>query len=93
MGIEQALAVEAEHLADQTAEGRIRGRLEGRKHGAEEGWQVVRFQREPGHDPEAAPTTAFDRPEQVRWVQALAIRTAPSAVTISASSRLAAARP
>ena len=65
-GLSSRLAVEADDLADQPAERGVRGRLDRHEHGAEELRQIVRPQREPGHDAEAAATAALDRPEQVR---------------------------
>ena len=52
----------------------------------------MRAQSETGDDAKTA-AAALERPEEVRIEQALAILTSPSAVTISASMRLAAARP
>ena len=65
-GLSRRLAVEADDPADQPAERGVRRRLDRHEHGAEELRQVMRPQREPGHDAEAAATAALERPEQVR---------------------------
>jgi hypothetical protein len=49
-------------------------------------------QSDASDDAESA-AAPFERPEESGFEQALAILTSPSAVTISASNRLAAARP
>ena len=66
MGVEQRLAVEGDDLANQSPKRVVRCRLDGREHRAEELRQVVRSQRELGHDTEAPATASLDRPEQVR---------------------------
>ena len=94
MGVEQRfLAVEGDDPANQPPKRVVRCRLDGRKHRTEEFRQVVRSQRELGHGAEAPPPPPFIAQNRSECVQALAILTAPSAVTISASRRLAAAIP
>ena len=93
MRIEQRLAIEFDDFAYKPAEGIFRCCLDGREHSTEEVRQTVRPQREPGHDAKAPAAAPLDPPEQVRVCAGVGDLTAPSAVTISASSRLAAAIP
>jgi hypothetical protein len=91
--IEEALAVEADDPPDQLAERGVRCRLDRHERRAEKFRQGMGPQREPGHHAEATAIAALDPRNRSGWVQVLAILTAPSAVTTSALSRLAAAIP
>jgi hypothetical protein len=90
---DQTLRAEVERQPDQLAERRIRGRLDGQVDRAERLGQRMHAQGQSRDDAEVAATAALQGPEQIGWVQALARRSWPSAVTTSASSRLPAAVP
>ena len=53
----------------------------------------MRPQREPGRDPKAPAAASLDPPKQIRIRAGVGDPDAPSAATISASSKLAAAMP
>jgi hypothetical protein len=64
--VEQALAVEIDHLRDEAPESIIRIRLHLAGRVAEGLRQIVRAQRDPrDHTPASSPA-AFERPEEVR---------------------------
>jgi hypothetical protein len=84
MRIVKAVRVEADEPANQPAEGGIGRRLDGHDDEPKEHRQFVGAERHPCHDAETATTATLEDPKKRSGcVQALAIRTTPSAVTIS----------
>ena len=93
-GLNRLLGVEFDEPADQPAKGRVGRGLDRRCDDAEER-RAVRACAASRRvtTPKLPPPPPFSAQNRSGLVQALAIRTSPSAVTISASSKLAAAVP
>ena len=92
MRVHQAVGVEINEVSYQRSEGGVRRGVNAGADEAEAVWRLMCPQRQPRYDTETAAASALEGPEQI-GMQALAMRTIPSAVTTSASNRDAAAVP
>src|SRR5262245_26685383 len=93
MGVEKMARVEGDELFDQAQKRGVVRRLDRGVDATEKVGEIVGAQRQSRHDSETAPASPLRPQKRSGLMQALAITTAPSAVTISASRRLAAAVP